>query len=219
MKISFKIVSLIFILFFEFNCNSNSQTAEKSKVGEYSYFPSQQSDLDVQIDDKMDDFRNKWYSEHLASMNEPILFNKTGNNLNVFRYTNLGTFSKPYSIRVELHDSIVIIYYKQTNGKGGYGAGRLIKDIQKQLSIKDWNNLNSQVKLTHFWTTPSFKIKVSSEYLEGTMDGSEWIFEGLIGEKYHFVTRNSPENTKDKDFASLCNFVYDLYLRKKNQRQ
>jgi hypothetical protein len=40
-------------------------------------------------------------------------------NLRVFRYTNLGTFSNPFTIRVDLLDSVVIFNYKLTDGEGG----------------------------------------------------------------------------------------------------
>lgn len=212
MKSVLKNIGLIYILLLGFICNSNAQTANKSTDGGLFYFPSQLPDVKDLNDDKMDDFRNKWYSRHLASLNEPILFNKTGESLKVFRYTNLGTFSNPYVIRVELLDTIVTFNFKLTDGKGGYGTGKIIKEYQKQLPIAEWNRILSKVESTHFWDLHSFRkyTKDGVEYV--IMDGSEWIFEGLIGEKYHFVTRNTPESYDDKDYASLCRLMYEYFL-------
>jgi hypothetical protein len=211
MKRSIKNFVLIFILVFGFSGNSDSQSAVKTNVSGPLYFPAQLPDEKDLINDKMDDFRNKWYSRHLASLKEPILFNKTGDNFHVFRYTNLGTFSNPFCIRVELNDSIVTINYKQTDGKGGYGTGKLIEDIHKQLTIEDWKSLLAKVESTRFWDMATYRRFIENGTETVTLDGTEWIFEGLIGGKYHIVTRNTPESNDDKDYASLCNLMYDFY--------
>lgn len=209
MKSYLKDISLIFIFLLGIVSNTNSQKTDKSNVGGLKYFPLQLSETKVEVDDKMGDSQNNWYSRHLASMNEPILFDKADDKLKVFRYTNLGTFSNPFTIRVELHDSIVIINYKQTDGQGGYGAGKLIKDIQKQISITDWNRILAKVESSHFWEMHTYR-RFDPDF--SILDGTEWIFEALIGGKYHFVTRNTPENEGDKDYASLCNLIYEYYL-------
>jgi hypothetical protein len=207
-----KNISLIFIIVFGFISNVDSQKVEKSNVGGLMYFPLQISDVKEEVDDKMGDFQNRWYSRHLASMNEPVLFDKTNENFKVFRYTNLGSDNNPYTIRIELIDSIVILNYKLTDGKGGYGTGKIIKEFQKQLTIAEWNRILAKVESTHFWNIHSFRriIEGSVEIMD--LDGAEWIFEGIIGNKYHFVTRNTPEGTDDKDFASLCNLLYEYFL-------
>lgn len=157
------------------------------------------------VNDKMRNFRNKWYSKHLASMNEPVLYDKIDMGLKVFRYTNLGTNSNPFVIRVELIDSIVNFNYRISDGKGGYGTGKLIKEIQIQLPVSDWNKILDKVESTKFWDLHSYRSFDSNGNRMVILDGTEWIFEGLIGEKYHFVTRNTPESYYDKDYASLCN--------------
>lgn len=154
-------------------------------------------------------FRNGWYYRQLKSMNEPILYDKTNKNLRVFRYTNLGTFSNPFSIRVELIDSVVIFNYKLTDGKGGYAIGKLIKDFQEKMLISDWNKLFAKVESIHFWDMHTFRSFDPNGVIN---DGTECIFEGLIGDKYHFVTRNTPDRYGDKEFASLCNFMNGFLL-------
>jgi hypothetical protein len=39
------------------------------------------------------------------------------------------------------------------------------------------------------------------------LDGEEWILEVLIDGKYHFVTRNSPENYGGQEYAELCKLI------------
>jgi len=130
----------------------------------------------------------------------------------VIRYTNLASFSNPFTIKVELKDSIVTFNYKLTDGKGGSETGKIIKEYQIQLPFAEWNRILAKVESTHFWNIHSFRrcIENGIEYV--ILDGAEWIFEGLNGDKYHFVTRTSPSNEDDKDFASLCNLMYEYFL-------
>jgi len=212
MKSFLKDISLIIIVLLGFVPNADSQKANKSNVGGLLYFPLQISDVKEELDDKMDDFRNRWYSRHLVSMNEPVLYDKIDQKCKIFRYTNLGTDSNPFVIRVELIDSIVIFNYKLTDGKGGYGTGKIIKEFQRQLPIAEWNRIVAKVESTHFWDIHSYRrfIENGTEYV--ILDGAEWIFEGLIGDKYHFVTRNTPASYDDKEYASLCNLMYEYFL-------
>jgi hypothetical protein len=212
MKSLLKEISLIFIILLSFATNVNSQKADKSNVGGLLYFPMQLSDVKEDFNDKMRDFRNRWYSKHLASMNEPVLYDKKDRDLKVFRYTNLGTNSNPFVIRVELIDSIVLFNYKLTDGQGGYGTGKLIKEIQIQLPVSDWNKIIAKVESTRFWDLSSYRSFDSDGNRMVILDGTEWILEGLIGDKYHFVTRNTPESEGDKDYASLCNLMYEYFL-------
>lgn len=154
-------------------------------------------------------FRNGWYYRHLKSMNEPILYDKTNKNLRVFRYTNLGTFSNPFTIRVELIDSIVIFNYKLTDGEGGYAIGKVIKNIREKLLITDWNKLFTKVESIHFWDMHTYRSFDPNGVINS---GTECIFEGLIGDKYHFITRNTPDRFGDKEFASLCNLMNGFFL-------
>lgn len=154
-------------------------------------------------------FRYGWYYKHLKSMNEPILYDKTDKNLKVFRYTNLGTFSKPFTIRVELIDSIVIFNYKLTDGEGGCTIGKLKKDIREKLLITDWNKLFAKVESIHFWDMHTYRNFDPNSVINS---GTECIFEGLIGDKYHFVTRNTTDRYGDKEFTSLCNLMDGFFL-------
>lgn len=92
MKSYIKVISLIFMLIMGIVSFTNSQKSDISNVGGLKYFPLQLSETKVEVDEKMGDSKNNWYSRHLASTNEPILFDKTNRKWKVLRYTNLGTF-------------------------------------------------------------------------------------------------------------------------------
>lgn len=209
MKLKFTGICLLFITLIGFILNANAQTAEKKSCCGFFYFPSQISDSIVDIDDKLDDFRNYWYSKRLAYMNEPILCDKTNNHLNIFRFTHIGSRTNPYAIRVELIDSIVFINYKQTDGNSGEYERPFIKEIQKKMQISDWKMLLSKVEKAHFWDMHTYRKNKYNACVP--FDPAEWIFEGLKGDKYHFVTRDSPECNNELDYLELCKMFSDFF--------
>ena len=55
----------------------------------------------VEPNDTLNDFVNEWYSKHLKSLKEPILYNQIGQGKKIIRFTHLGSWSRPYSFRIE----------------------------------------------------------------------------------------------------------------------
>ena len=153
--------------------------------------------------DTLSDFVNEWYSTHLASMKEPILYNEIGKGKKVVRFTHLGTWSRPYSYRIENNNGQVTGTYNKTKGLGGYDAGRRIKHEEKELTISDWNSLSRKIDST-FW-------KIQTHDPNMILDGEEWILEVLIDDKYHVVSRNSPDNYGGGNYAELCKKVIKTF--------
>ena len=153
--------------------------------------------------DTLSDFVNGWYSKHLISLKEPILYNQVDTGKKVVRFTHLGTWSQPYSIRIENSDGKITGTYNKTKGLGGYDAGRRIKHEEKILKIENWNSMLSKIN-DGFWSIPTHDPNM-------ILDGEEWILEVLIDEKYHVVTRNSPEIYDGKNYAELCKEVMQTY--------
>ena len=153
--------------------------------------------------DTLSDFVNEWYSKHLISLKEPILYNQIGKGKNVIRFTHLGTWSKPYSYRIEKQNAEITGTYNKTKGLGGYEAGRRIKHEEKELKISDWNSLIKKIDST-FW-------KIQTHDPNMILDGEEWILEVLIDNKYHVVSRNSPDVYDGKKYAELCKSVIKAY--------
>ena len=145
-------------------------------------------------------FRNKWYSKHLNSLKEISLFDKKNENLKIVRYTNLGTWSNPFVYKMVNQNDKIILTYSQTDGLGGYQTGKIIKEYTKKINLEKWNNFISKANDVNFWKMGTHDPKI-------VLDGEEWILEILIEGKYHLVTRNSPENNDDLNFAALCTLL------------
>ena len=184
----------------------------KLEKGEY-YFPLDKETRNTDINVKLGTFTNKWYSEHLYTLKEPILYKNINEKVEIYRFTKLGTWEKPYSIRIERKGSSIIITKKKTNGKGGYEKGHLIINKKKTVSLEKWNVLASELKITDFWN-----IKTHQDNFIN--DGAEWILEGFKNGKYHFVVRTSPDievfkepsmkELKNPEFANLCNLIENM---------
>ena len=153
--------------------------------------------------DTFSDFVNEWYSTHLASMKEPILYNQIGKGRKVIRFTHLGTWSRPYSYRIENNNGQITGTYNKTKGLGEYDAGQRIKHEEKELTISGWDSLSRKIDST-FW-------KIQTHDPNMILDGEEWILEVLINDRYHVVSRNSPENYGGKKYAELCKNVIKTY--------
>jgi len=121
------------------------------------------------------------YSKYMEALNEPKL--RVSESIQVFRFICLRSFDEPFIVRLENKNSIITIYWKMLDGKGGYELGKIIIDKSKQLTINDWKNFIDKIDPKHFWNIPTV-----SNALIGT-DGSEWLLEGNLQGKYHVVER------------------------------
>jgi hypothetical protein len=153
--------------------------------------------------DTLSDFVNEWYSTHLKSLKEPILYKQIRQDKKVVRFTHLGTWSRPYSYRIEKIDGKIIGTFNKTKGLGGYNAGRRIKNEEKEIKIEDWNLMIAKID-SNFWNIPTHDPNM-------ILDGEEWILEVLINDKYHVVSRNSPDNYGGEKYAELCKTVINTY--------
>ncbi|WP_146185117.1 hypothetical protein [Flavobacterium pallidum] len=153
--------------------------------------------------DSLNDFVNTWYSKHLKSLKEPIIYNSTQNSTETVRFTHLGTWSNPRFYRIEKSPSGLRGYYGKTNGLGGYDAGKRIEYKEKILPDENWNQILNQIKIANFWN-------IQTQDPNMILDGEEWILEILIDGRYHVVSRNSPGNYGGEEYAKLCNLVMTL---------
>lgn len=149
--------------------------------------------------DTLTEFVNQWYSKHLKSMKEPILYKLRNENKKIIRFTHLGTWSNPFSYKIENNNGQITVTYNITKGLGGYNAGRRIKHEQKIITQKKWNVVLQKIDNINFWNITTHDPNM-------ILDGEEWILEVLINKKYHFVTRNSPfyDNVK---YTELCKLI------------
>ncbi|MCI3935831.1 hypothetical protein MQX03_01370 [Chryseobacterium aahli] len=191
------------------NCMSKKIVSPKEDERQYDgklYFATYDEDkyprdtISNGPNDSLSLFRNKWYSKHLNSLNEVPLFDKKNENLKIVRYTNLGTWSNPFVYKMENRNEEIFLTYSQSDGLGGYQTGKIVKEYTKKINAEKWNRFISKSNDVNFWNIGTHDPKI-------VLDGEEWILEILIDGKYHLVTRNSPKNNGDSEFAELCNLL------------
>ncbi|WP_299767446.1 hypothetical protein [uncultured Dokdonia sp.] len=146
-----------------------------------------------------DDFVMSWYSKHLHTMKEPLLFNKKINK-EVYRFTWLRTFHKPMTFRFEKRDDIYILYWKVLSGAGGYDPGKLETQRIKVLTKKEWDTFITLIKKANFWEMSLSRKSIG-------YDGSEWIMEGANTKNYRVVSVWSPNKG---DFYNACNYLITI---------
>lgn len=170
------------------------------------YFPSATTDTSWNENGKINKFTNNWYSKHLRSMNEPVLYS-LNDSLETYRFTYLGTWARPYTIRITLDDSLVVITKKITAGQGGYGVGKMGLNVSKRLELSDWETTMSKINKLGFWTMPTHGGAHGN-------DGSRWILEGYRNGNYHVVTRWTPDHYGPKNFAKVCMYFDKLFSQR-----
>ncbi|MGH2507846.1 MAG: hypothetical protein ACRDHZ_10665 [Ktedonobacteraceae bacterium] len=99
------------------------------------------------------------------------------------------------------HNDNYTLYWKLSDGAGGYAPGKLVISKQKNLDKKTWEEFIKKVNEIDFWNST-----INRE--ESGLDGSEWILEGKSGNKYHVVDRWTP-NKKSK-YYECCDFLLSL---------
>lgn len=151
------------------------------------------------IQSKVDSFHLIWYSNFLYAMQEPLLFNRQLGRT-VYRFTWLRTFHNPVMVRIEKDTSGISLYWKVTNGQGGYEPGDIIIDNKRKLTLLEWNKFVSMIDSANFW-------KMQRRGSFGT-DGSEWILEGVEPTRYYVTSVWSPG--KKSDFYKIGDFLLDL---------
>jgi hypothetical protein len=200
------ILIISFLLLAELNGFGQDSKQFKNVKKDSFYFPIKTELVKGDVNAKLDTFMNKWYSEFLYSLKEPILMTLNSKKIEVYRYTNLGTWSNPYSYRVEKKDSLIKITKKRTNGQGGYECGRLVEDKTKNINAKVWEELINRIESIDFW-------KLNTHGERG-LDGSEWILEGYKDGKYHFISRWSPDSYGDKKIVETCLTFEEIFNQK-----
>lgn len=176
-----------------------------SENGIEYYFPVQTDSLDSKYNDegKLHPFMNEWFSSHLKSLEEPILYTKKDSGY-IIRYTNLGTWDRPFVYRIQKFNSGISISYRETDGEGGFEPGKLIIDSTAFKDFHDFNTLISKLHHYDFWKQKTFNTMGN--------DGAEWILEVYKNGKYKFITRWSPRREDEPEFMDICAMIEQIYL-------
>jgi hypothetical protein len=158
-----------------------------------NYFP-----LELFSNVKYESNSVKHYSKHLYSMQEPLLFNKVVDK-ETYRFTWLRTFDNPVCIRIEKALDEYKLYWKLTDGAGGYNPGNLVISEEKVIDRRIWEAFEKHIKKSQFW-----EMSTVDKSIDG-LDGSQWILEGKDQLGYHVVSRWCPSG----DFFDCCKFLID----------
>ncbi len=149
---------------------------------------------------EFDNFRNKWYSEQLFAMREPVIFSDSSQT-EIYRFLWLRTFHNPISIRIEKQQNIYLLTWKLCNGAGGYEPGQLTIAKQKQIDSESWENFKTLLSQIDFWDMDTEEKEIMG------LDGSQWILEGKKDSKYHVVDRWTP---RGGGYYQCCDFLIGL---------
>ncbi|BCY28787.1 hypothetical protein [Flavobacterium okayamense] len=144
----------------------------------------------------------KYWDKYLSDLEEnDIRFEKK----NIYRFSNKDIMSGStfvYKIEQNVRDYKLTVkkHYKYFDGNDSINI-----KYERQLTEKEWNKFENQIKNTCFWTLPT-RIKRSG------LDGSNWLLEAISINKnycternYHAVIRWSPEN--ESEFYKLCQIL------------
>ena len=101
----------------------------------------------------------------------------------IYRFTWLRSFHNPIVIGLENSNDTITLYWKVTNGAGGYEPGEIVKNNSKKITIKEWRDITSNIDSVDFWNLSS-----TNSGFPGT-DGAQWLLEGKELGRYHMVDR------------------------------
>jgi hypothetical protein len=156
----------------------------------------------------------KMWTTYLDRKDEPLL--QSGNQES-YRFFCDGTGSFRGGIapnrvfRIENHNGKYLLHYKLFDRRNGWQRDSLVTQYSKYISEEDWKELKSSISDNCYWT-----MAITND--RRGLDGSEWALEAFdpnenncINNKFHIVSRWSPEDTSA--FNQICSFFwkYDKY--------
>ena len=150
-------------------------------------------------------FSINWYSEYLSALEEPVLSDSLPTE--IYRFTYLRTFDNPIVIGLKNSNDTITIYWKMSDGAGGYEPGGIIENRNKKLTMVEWEKFENKIDSINFWNLPT-----TEKGLLGT-DGAQWILEGKKLGKYHVVDRWG-----GRIIATLCKGLIELTDLKINEK-
>jgi hypothetical protein len=150
----------------------------------------------------LSDFREEWYSGHLAAMGEPSLpaLAQSDREATVYRLLWLPSFHHPVCVRIERTSEGARLHARVLDGKGGYEPGQIAIDRILTLDVGQWDHLDRLVQEAAFWELPT---KLADD---GGSDGDQLIVEGVKEGRYHVVDRWEP----DPIYKALCGTMLKL---------
>lgn len=127
-----------------------------------------------------------------------------------YRFLWLRTFHHPVVIRVDRTDTGSFLAAHELSGAGGYEPGTVIRAEARALSDSEWSTLERAISAAEFWQLATY-----SAANPAGLDGSQWIVEGVRGDRYHVIDRwtpgpadeSAPVHRLGMQFLRLAEFV------------
>jgi hypothetical protein len=159
-------------------------------------------------------FTIDWYSKNLRALGEPSLWelSQRDRTAEVYRFLWLRTFDRPVSVRIVMYPKAHIygrarLFARMASGKAGYDPGNVNRRRHTNLMDGTARRLLERIESVGFWTQPLH----GPEPKLITLDGAEWIVEGIKGGEYHIIDRYAPRPA-DGDAAYILGttMAFDL---------
>ena len=173
------------------------RSLEIDTIDKASFFPPKV----LAQDQPGNQFRNNWYSKHLRAMNEESLYSPDNEWVESYRFLSLRSFHNPIAVRIWKCGSVRFVSVKVLDGAGGYEPGELKVDRKRELTPEEWSGFMRHLDDSCYWQLPTRDDSVAG------LDGSQWIFEGVKGGRYHVVDRWTPQNGS---YRELCLYALKL---------
>jgi hypothetical protein len=159
--------------------------------GQSIYFPNRILNEDAQADKS----QREWYSKFLTALHEPSFWQSSKTQkVQSYRFLWLRSFHHPISVRLDAQpDGTALLTTKITSGQGGYEPGHIIEDRKQKLTKQQTDWFLDRIEELKFWTLPTSPPKDPNVV---TVDGAQWVLEGIKDGHYHVVDRWSPDKSE-----------------------
>jgi len=189
----------------------SAQSGQSGQTAPAGYFPSGSFD-----DSNTDVFMADWYSHELRVLDEPPLSRESsgaspgsssGGVVGSYRFLWLRTFDPPIVVRMDVKaDGTGTVTTKVADGQAGFPetSKRVVEKRSRALTREQAGAFLVQINRTNFW---GIATNIDpGDAMDVQTDGSEWVLEGVTGDKYHVVARWSP----DVNRMHGCKAIFDL---------
>jgi hypothetical protein len=152
--------------------------------------------------DALGESQGKWYTKALSALKEPSLLEISQvDKSQCYRFLWLRSFHEPMSFRIKiLPNANGVLIVKMTNVKDDGEPGKLIKNITIQLAKDQVEKFLNRIEKVNFWRDPSeSSIETTADEQTYTLDGAEWIYEGIKDGVYNINCWTSPDDGAYRD--------------------
>ena len=144
---------------------------------------------------KTDSLSLEWFSEVLADNQEPVLSNYYLGK-DIYRLTWLRTFDQSIVIKIIKDKNKYSIETKRLNWND-----RKYSTSTKGITVDIVSELDDMLEKFNFFKTESYNWDAPG------FDGSEWILEVHLSDRYHFINKWSPDLGKSNGLREIGEYI------------